>query len=329
MTRREKIGAYAAWAAVCFFWGTTYLAIRIGLETMPPMLFAGLRFLTAGTLLFAFASRFERGAWLPHGREWFDLSAVGLMLLGVGTGVVVWAEQWVPSGMAALLVATSPFWVALLERLQRNGERTGRRAIVGMTIGFAGLIYLVAPNLYGAHLSGPFLLGIIALQIGCASWSAGSVYAKRRPTTVAPLIGASIQMLVAGFALTLLGTILGEWPRVRFNARSLSAIVYLVIFGSIVAYSSYTYALQKLPLSLVSTYSYINPVIAILLGWMLLGEPLGWRVAIGAGVILGGVALVKTAPKKRASVKISLPENEAIHQTLAPQQRVCTVTDRF
>lgn len=329
MTKKEKIGAYAAWAAVCFFWGTTYLAIRIGLETMPPMLFAGLRFLTAGTILLCFVSRFQRGAWLPQGREWVDLAVVGLMLLGIGTGVVVWAEQWVPSGLAALLVATSPFWVALLDRFRPEGEHTSRRAVLGMIIGFAGLVVLVAPDLLQANLSGAYLLGIVALQIGCASWSAGSVYAKQHPTNVAPLVGAAIQMLVAGVALTLIGTIRGEWPLVHFNARTLGAFVYLVLFGSIVAYGSYLYALQKLPLSLISTYSYINPVIAVLLGWLLLSEPLGWRVVLGAAIILGGVALVKTAPKK-----IRLPksqkrlaqqsESDLIHHTTSPQ--ICTAT---
>src|ERR687884_653401 len=148
-TRREKIAAYGAWAAVCFFWGTTYLAIRVGLETLPPMLFAGMRFMVAGALVLAFM-RVWRGARLPRGREWLDVSVVGLMLLGVGTGLVVWAEQWVPSGPAALLVATSPFWVAGLERARHDGERSSPRALLGMVVGFSGLALLVAPGLFGA-----------------------------------------------------------------------------------------------------------------------------------------------------------------------------------
>lgn len=318
MTSKEKLGAYAAWLAVCFFWGTTYLAIRIGLETMPPMLFAGLRFLAAGSLLFPITyfwiRRRDGHVKLPQNREWVDLSLVGLMLLGVGTGVVVWAEQWISSGLAALLVATSPFWVALLERRQRDGERMNRRAVVGMLIGFAGLILLVAPDLAGMSLGGYYLLGILALQVGCASWSAGSVYAKHHPTRVAPLLAAAVQMLVAGLALTLVGTLANEWPRVQFSNRSLGAFLYLMLFGSIVAYGAFTYALQKLPLSLISTYSYINPVIAVLLGWLLLAEPLGWRVLLGTTIILGGVALVKTAPKKKSEPAPMLAHDE-IHAT--------------
>jgi drug/metabolite transporter (DMT)-like permease len=296
MARREKIAAYGAWAAVCFFWGTTYLAIRVGLETMPPMLFAGTRFLIAGTIVLAFMWGWK-GARLPRGREWFDLSVVGLMLLGVGTGLVVWAEQWVPSGPAALLVATSPFWVAGLERARHDGERTGRRALLGMLTGFVGLVLLVAPGLFGASLNGHYVLGMLALQVACASWSAGSVYAKHHQTQVTPMMSAAVQMLVAGVALTLIGTVASEWSAVRFSARSLTAFAYLVVFGSIVAYGSYTYAIQKLPLSIVSTYSYINPLIAVLLGWLVLSEPLGWRVIAATSIILGGVALVKSAPK--------------------------------
>ena len=252
MTQRERIAAYGAWAAVCFFWGTTYLAIRIGLESMPPMLFAGLRFLTAGSLLFAFMYIWRK-ARLPRGREWVDLSLVGLMLLGVGTGVVVWAEQWVPSGMAALLVAMAPFWMAGLERTRPNGERVGAGAALGMLIGFAGLALLVAPDIFSTSLSRPYLLCVLLLQFGSISWSGGSVYAKHHSTGVALLMAAAIQMLAAGIALTLIGTLAGEWSEAGFTARSFAAFAYLVLFGSIVAYGSYTYAIQKLPLSIVST----------------------------------------------------------------------------
>lgn len=307
-SRKEKFGPLAAWAAVCFFWGTTYLAIRVGLETLPPMLFAGLRFLTAGALLFTIV-RASSGARLPRGREWFDQSVVGLALLGVGNGLVVWAEQWIPSGPAALLVATSPFWVMGLERFLSEGERLSRRAVAGLLVGFGGLVLLVAPNLYGASVGASYLWGMLALQAACASWSIGSVYAKHHPTGVAPLMGASIQMLVAGAVMTVIGVVLGEGGRLHFSARSLGAFAYLIVFGSIVAYGSYTYAVQKLPLSLVSTYSYINPAIAVLLGWLVLSEQLGWRVITAMLIILGGVMLVKTGRGglKRKSAKQSSP----------------------
>ena len=296
---REKLGAYGAWAAVCFFWGTTYLAIAVGLESFQPTLFAGLRFVVAGGLLFFVMSR-QRGARLPIGREWLDLGVIGLMLLGVGNGAVVWAEQWVPSGMAALLVATSPFWAAALERLQKDGERVGVRGLLGMAVGFGGLAMLVGPQLFGGALNGRYLLGVVIIQVGCFFWQAGSVYAKWRPTGVSPLMASAVQMLWAGLALTLAGTLAGEWSGMRFSARSAGALLYLIVFGSIVAYSAYMYAIQKLPLPLVSTYSYVNPLVALALGWLVLSEPLGWYEGGAALVILLGVALVKTSPKDLA-----------------------------
>jgi drug/metabolite transporter (DMT)-like permease len=301
MKGREKFGAYGAWAAVCFFWGTTYLAIRVGLESFPPTLFAGLRFIVAGVMLFFVMSR-QRNARLPIGREWFDLGVVGLMLLGVGNGAVVWAEQWVPSGMAALLVATSPFWAAAIGRLQGEGERVGLRGLMGMAVGFGGLAMLVGPQLFGAELNGKYLLGILIIQVGCFFWQAGSLYAKQRPTGVSPLMASSVQMLWAGLILTLAGTLIGEWGAIRFSGRSAGALLYLVVFGSIVAYSAYMYAIQKLPLALVSTYSYVNPIVALVLGRLVLSEPLGWREGGAALVILLGVALVKTSPKELAQL---------------------------
>jgi drug/metabolite transporter (DMT)-like permease len=315
-SRREKFGPVAAWASVCFFWGTTYLAIRVGLETLPPVLFGGLRFLTAGVLLLTIVRAWS-GARLPKGREWFDQSLVGLALLGVGNGLVVWAEQWVASGPAALLVATSPFWVMGVERFLRAGERLSGRAVAGLLVGFAGLALLVAPNLYGTRLDANYLWGMLALQGACAAWSIGSVYSKHHPTGVAPLMGAAVQMLVAGVALTLIGVVLGEWKELHFSPRSFGAFAYLIVFGSIVAYGSFTYAVQKLPLSLVSTYSYINPVIAVLLGWIVLGEQLGWRVITALLIILCGVMLVRASPvrlrrKKSPGQKSSAAEEKKL-----------------
>lgn len=329
MARRERIIAYCALGAVFFFWGTTYLAIRIGLETLPPTLLAGIRFFTAGTLLFAFLRGWRRER-LPVGREWLHQAIVGLMLLGVGNGLVVWAEVWIPSGMAALLVATSPFWVAGFERLRSDGERVSLRALMGMLIGFGGLVLLVAPGLFGEPLGVRYLLGMAAIQVGCASWSGGSVFVKHHEARVAPLMGAAVQMLFAGVALTLIGTALGEWGALHFSARSLSALVYLILFGSIVAYGSYTYAVEKLPLSVVSTYSYVNPVIAVLLGWIVLSEPLGWRMITAMLIILGGVALVKTATKRTANstaTQAIKDEAAAGHaEVLRSTPKACSVT---
>jgi drug/metabolite transporter (DMT)-like permease len=326
MANREKFAAYAAWAAVCFFWGTTYLAIRVGLETLTPMLFGGMRFLVAGTVLFLIMWG-QRNVRLPVGREWMELCLVGLMLLGVGNGFVVWAEQWVSSGMAALLVATSPFWVAGLEALRKNGERVGLWSLAGMAVGFCGIALLVAPSLVNDTTGGFLLWGVVGIQLACLSWTAGSIYSKGRPSGVNPLMGAAVQMLFAGAAMTLFGTALGEWGDIRFSARSLSALAYLIVFGSIVAYGSYTYAIQKLPLSLVSTYAYINPVIAVLLGWLVLGEPADWRVWAATAVILCGVLLVKAGPSfsaRRKKIPAGAPRAEAEGGAHAAAAKACS-----
>src|ERR1700755_1912886 len=224
MKSRERFGAYGAWAAVCFFWGTTYLAIRVGLETLQPTLFAGLRFIVAGGLLFFVMSR-QRNARLPLGREWFDLGVVGLMLLGIGNGAVVWAEQWVPSGMAALLVATSPFWAAALGRFEDNAERVGLRGLLGMAVGFGGLAMLVGPQLFGAELNGKYLLGVALIQVGCFFWQAGSVYSKLRPVGVSPLMASAVQMLWAGVVLTLAGALIGGGGEVGFRGRGRGGVL--------------------------------------------------------------------------------------------------------
>jgi drug/metabolite transporter (DMT)-like permease len=293
VTPREQRLAYAAWAAVCFFWGTTYLAIRIGVESLPPALFAGLRFLAAGVILAAVLRL--RGERLPAGRDLVRLALIGIVLLGTGNTAVVWASRWLPSGVVSLVIAMTPFWMTGMDSLRPGGERFTTRVTLGLLFGLGGLALLMSPRMHGTGWHPNTLLSVLALQAGCASWSAGSLYSRAHPVDVPPLMGAAIQMIAAGAALSLLGTCLGEWPHFVFSARSLAAFLYLLVFGSLVAYSAYTYALQKLPISTVSLYSYINPVIAVVLGAMVLHEPLTWREITAVIVILGGVAIVKSA----------------------------------
>jgi len=295
---RELRRAYVAWAAVCFFWGTTYLAIHIGMRSLPPALFGGLRILSAGLVLAAWL-RF-RGQALPQGRDWLHLAVVGLALLGCGNGILNWAAQWAPSGGMALMIAMTPFWMIGLEALMPGGDRFTPRALVGLLLGLAGLALLMAPRLQGAAFEPRVVWALLSLQGCCATWAIGSVYARRHPVDVPPLMGAAIQMVVAGAAMTLLGTLSGEWPRFRFTPESLGAFLYLLFFGSIVGYGSYIYALQKLPISTVSLYSYVNPVIAVFLGWAVLHERVSWPEVLAVGVILSGVAVVKTAPSSSA-----------------------------
>lgn len=300
--------AYGSWAAVCLFWGTTFLGIRICLETMPPLLMGGFRFLIAGSILF-FVMRFIYGVKAPQKREWLNLGFIGIFMLAVGNGVVVWTEQYISTGMTALLIATFPFWVAGLESLTKDGERLTLRIFAGMLVGFSGLALLVAPSFFEANISKYFIIGVIILQVGNISWTIGTVYGKHNPVNVNSLMSAAVQMLVAGFTLTIAGSLKGELPAVHFTGRTFAAFSYLVIFGSIVTFSSYNYAVQKLPLSFVAVYAYITPIIAVLLGWFILSEPLNLRIGLAAIIILLGVALVK-GKKKKEEEKIEEIETE-------------------
>lgn len=296
MDTREKRLAYAAWAAVCFFWGTGYLAIRIGVADTPPLLFAGLRILAAGALLTGWLVL--RGVSLPKGRDWGRLTLVGLALEGVANGVLAWSAQWVPSGMLALLIAVTPFWMVGLEAVLPGGERVTRQMALGLALGFGGLVWLLAPRLPGISPDAGLALGSLMVQVVCLSYAAGSIYARRRPALVKPLMGAGIQMLAAGAALVAAGSIAGEWGRFRLEGRAAGAFVYLLLFGSLLGYSSYVYALQKLPLSVVSLHRYINPAVAVLLGWAVLGETLGPSEVAAVAVIFAGVLVVQRSQPK-------------------------------
>lgn len=301
MIRGDRFLAYAAFAIVCVVWGTTYLAIAIAIETLPTFLFAGTRFAIAGALLLAICR--ARGEKMPSTRsQWANLALIGFLMVGVGNVAVIYAEHAMPSGMAALLVATSPFWMATLESLRADGERITRRKLAGMIVGFAGVALLVAPEVAPGSFNKAFLLGVLAIQIGCLGWDYGSIRAKYHPIRVSPLVSAGTQMLTGGLMVTALGLLTGEVSRFHFNARTLSAYIYLIFFGSMLAYGAYVYALSKLRTSTVALYAYVNPAIAVLLGWLVLDEPLGVRSFVAMIVILGGVALVQSGNPSRSTV---------------------------
>lgn len=287
----ESIRAYLAWGAVCFFWGTTYLAIRIGVEVLPPALFAGIRFIVAGSI-FTTVLRM-RGYALPARGELADIAIVGIALLTVANGMVVWAEQWVPSGLAALIVATLPFWIVGIEAVLPRGDRLNPRKVIGIVIGFSGLIILLWPEIKGS-IDSAYLIGILAMFIAPVSWGGGSIYSKYRKINTSPLMAAAFQMLFGGTVLIVIGLASGEVDRFAPNPQGIAAIAYLIIFGSIVGYGSFMFALSKLPASFVSTYAYINPVIAVILGWFILDERLDWMLVLAMILILLGVILVQS-----------------------------------
>jgi drug/metabolite transporter (DMT)-like permease len=292
---RERKLAIIAWVTVCLVWGTTYLAIRVALETVPVALLAGIRWTTAGLLLVAGLRLL--GQTLPPPRVWPALALVGFFMNVVGNGFVVWAQQYVPSGLAAVVIATVPFWAVLVEACIPRGERFTRRVLTGLTIGFAGIVVLVWPNLTMGGADGRmFIAGVIALQIACLGWALGTSYTKHRPIAGSPIAMSSMQMLFGGTMMLLLGTATGEWSNVSFSVRSGAALAYLVVAGSIVGYTSYVFALKHLPVATVSLYAYINPIIAVVLGTLVLSEPFSGRIIVAAALVFAGVAVVRSAP---------------------------------
>ena len=286
----ENAKAIFAWINVCVIWGTTYLVIRIGVGHMPPMLFAGIRWVIAGVAFMAVLK--WRGTSLPKANEMVHLAVVGLALIGFGNGLVVFAEQWIHSGLAALLITTVPFFMVGMESLLPKGPKLNATILSGLIMGLAGVCLIFGKDI--KYLADPDnLIGVLALLGAVIFWSIGSLYSKYVKVDVHPLMGASVQMLMAGIVLSAVGISIGELPRLRFEINGLLALAYLVVVGSFIGYTSYIYAIAKLPLSLISTYAYINPVIALFLGWIVLDEKLDFQTAIAAAVIIMGVFIVK------------------------------------
>jgi len=282
----------AAFAAVYLIWGSTYLAIRYAIESLPPFLMAGARFLVAGGVLAVWA--LARGARLPTWRHWRSAAIAGGFLLLGGNAGVVWAEQRVPSGLAALLVATVPLWMVLVERLRPGGRHPGGRVLLGVALGMAGGTLLVSRGQFaGGGAVDP--AGAAALVAGSLAWAIGSIYARTAKLPSSPALATGMEMLCGGAFLTIAGSLAGEWPRLdlaQVSARSWWSLAYLVTFGSLVGFTAYIYVLGRTTPAKASTYAFVNPVVAVFLGWALAGEPVTARTLIAAAVIVAAVVVI-------------------------------------
>jgi drug/metabolite transporter (DMT)-like permease len=238
-----------------------------------------------------------RGGRFPPPREWPRQAVLGALLLGVGNGGVVWAELWIPSGIAAVGVAALPFWMAGAEAMF-GGERLRGRVLAGLVSGFAGIVVLIWPSLFATDVTGArFGLGVLLVQVACLGWAVGSSMSKRTTSATSIAAASALQQVFAGVLLMGVGTALGEWNQLSFTARTFAAELYLVVFGSLVAYSAYLYALNHLPIATVSLYAYVNPIIAVMLGTLFASEPFTPRVLAAAALVLAGVTIVRTAPR--------------------------------
>lgn len=295
-----------AFAAVYVVWGSTYLAIRFGVETIPPFMMAGTRFGCAGLLLHGWARL--RGAPSASWREWRSAAVIGVLLLFVANGGVTWAEQRVPSGIAALLAATVPLWIVLLDWMLHGAARPRPGVILGLIVGFAGVLMLIGPDQILGH-NRLDMAGIGVLLIASVSWATGSLYSRKAVLPPSPLLATSMEMLAGAAALFLLSALSGEFQRFDpsvVSARSLLSVCYLAVFGSIIGFSAYVWLLRVAHASRVATYAYVNPVIALLLGWSLAGEAFTLPMLIAAAVIILAVVLIITSQSRQAKMSVSL-----------------------
>lgn len=283
--------ALLAYVLVCTVWGSTYIFIRMGVEHMPPLLFAGVRHLTAGLLLGAVV--LHRG--LPRPSTWGEfayLASGGLFFMAISNGSVVWSEQFVPSGVASVYVVLVVIWTALADALIPGGHsRITPKVVAGLVLGFAGALLLVGTSLHelvGADLRGPVMLTIASM-----SWGLGTVLMKRRRTAASPFTVAAMQMTTGGAALVLAGLLAGEWPRFHVDATGALALGYLIVAGSIVGFGAYLYALRHMSPTALGTYAYVNPVVAVLLGWLVGHEAVTGRMLVAMALMLGAAALIQ------------------------------------
>ena len=286
---------WSALIAVYLIWGSTYLAIRYAVETAPPFLMASVRFVVFGGFLYVL--RRSRGDARPKAVEWRSAAIIGIFLLVGGNGGVVWAEQFVPSSLAALLVATVPLWMALIDAFRPAGHRPSLMAIAGIIIGFGGVVLLIRPVASSGEAMN--LPGMAALIFASLAWSIGSLYGRNAKLPPSQLLGTAMEMLAGGVALMLIATLVGEWSNLDISTisrRSALAVVYLTVIGSS-AFVAYVWLLRVAPTPLVSTYAYVNPLVAVVLGYFLAQEPLTLRILLAAALIIGSVVLV-TAPQR-------------------------------
>ncbi|MEZ5427606.1 MAG: EamA family transporter [Pyrinomonadaceae bacterium] len=301
--QRNLILLGAAFAAIYIFWGSTYLAIKYAIETLPPFLMAGSRFLIAGLIMYLWAS-FSKDFERPKPVHWKTSLVVGTLLLLGGNGGVVFAEHYISSSLAALLVATEPFWIVLLGWLWLKGARPNLKVVLGLAIGFFGVWLLISgqtPATAGASGS-VHVFGTLAVILAAFSWAAGSIYGLRSPTPKSSLLTAGMQMISGGAVLLLVSLVTGEWS--KFNIAEVSAnswfgVVYLIIFGSLVGFTAYSWLLKNAQPAMVATYAYVNPVIAVILGWLIAGESFTGQMLLGAGVIIGSVVLITSHDKNK------------------------------
>lgn len=289
-----------AFTAVYLIWGSTYLAIRFVIETLPPFFMAGTRFIVAGVILYVLM--IWRGSSKPTLKQWGTAAVVGGLMLMGGHGAVVWAEQWMPSGLASLLISTVPLWMAFLGWLSTR-RRPNAKVIVGLVIGFAGVVLLIG-SVEASSGTGISLIGGIVVVTGALLWASGSLYSRSAQLPSPSLLATAMEMTTGGIVLSIASLATGEWMNIHLDhvsLRSAFSWIYLVVFGSLIGYTCYMWLLKATTTERVSTYAYVNPVVALFLGWALADETLTVQNMLAAGIILASVTIITTYGLKQDS----------------------------
>ncbi|MGA3188938.1 MAG: EamA family transporter [Bryobacteraceae bacterium] len=290
MRNQPQFKAYIALACVCVFWGTTYLGIRVALESFSPVSLMGIRYTISGGVMLLVAQ--AMGVHLPRGRELWQTALFGVCALGIGTGTLCWAELTIPSGLAALFCTTSPFWMVGIEALMPTGEPLHAPTILGMLVGLGGVVFLVARTAFGAHgPTTPMVTAFVLLQLGLGGWALGAILQRKQVSRAHPFVSGAVQQFATGIAF--LAATLIFHSRITWTPRGIGAIAYLAMFGGIVGYSAFVYSMANLPIAIASLYNYVNPLVAVALGWLFFREAFGLRECIAMALIFTGVAIVK------------------------------------
>jgi drug/metabolite transporter (DMT)-like permease len=308
-TMPMKLKIWIALLTVYIFWGGTYLFIHFAVETIPPFLMAGSRFLLAGAILYIW--RRLAGDPAPTRGQWLRAAVVGLLLLLGGNGLLSLAEQHVATGISSLIIGSVPLWMTSMEALRPGGVRPRLLGVIGLVIGFGGIALLVAPSLMGGKSVNAPLLGVITLLCSAFFWSLGSIYSTIAHLPDSTLLSTGMQMLAGGAGLYLVGTFTGEWHMLvlaNITTRSWLSMLYLVLFGSMAAYTAYAWVLRAAPVSLVSTYAYVNPLVAILLGSLFAQETLTVHVLVSAAIIIGSVVLINLSRRTATAPPVPVAE---------------------
>jgi drug/metabolite transporter (DMT)-like permease len=317
LPRSSRVLVILAFAAVYLVWGSTYLAIRYAIETLPPFLMASSRFLIAGAILFSWTT-LNGESVRSSLSQWPKALVIGALLLLCGNGGVTWAEKYIPSGFAALLVATEPLWVVILN-WGLSHKRPNSKVLLGVFIGLGGVALLVSGGLKGGVTGSSIsLVGVVVVIFAAFAWAAGSVYSSRRPIKASTSMSSGMQMLAGGGLLLLLALVSGDFQRLSFASASwvsIGAFCYLIVFGSLVGFTAYSWLLRNVSPARAATYAYVNPVVAVLLGWLLAGEPITFRMLIAAAIIVCSVILITTFGREH-TLPTAAPN--AVHDSECP-----------